>query len=144
VGSWSAPFFFARGTAGFANPAEDFTQARLGGALPAELLVELPIGGDQGRGATDDEGDLVGAVAFLGQEDDAGEGGHIVFNGAQGMVQGPGDLLGFLALEEEADRLDAVRLTGADVLLLAAAGDREAAAAEGGHVADDGAQAAVE
>src|SRR6266851_1851712 len=91
----------------------------------------------------DDKGDLVGAISFLGEEDDAGEGGDVVFDGAEGMVKVAGDFIGLFALEEEAHRLDAVGLTGADVLLLTACGDLDAAAAEGGDVADDGADAAV-
>ena len=112
--------------------------------MAAKLLVELAIGSNQGWGAADDEGDLVGAIAFVGEDDDAGKGCHVVFDGAEGVVQGASDFLGLLALEEEAHGLDAVGLSRADVLLLAAAGDGQAATAESGNVADDGADTAVE
>jgi hypothetical protein len=46
------------------------------------------------------------------------------------VVAGAGDFLGLLALEEEAHGLDPVGLPRAEVLLLAAAGDFEAATAD--------------
>ena len=60
------------------------------------------------------------------------------------MVETAGDLVGLEPLEVEAHGLDAVGLAGADVLLLAAGGDLDLAAAQGLDVADDGADAAVE
>ena len=112
--------------------------------MVAEVLVELPVAGHEGSGAMDDKSDLVRSITLLGEKDDAGESGHVVLDRAQGVVKLAGDLLGLLALEEEAHRLDAVGLAGADVLLLTARGDLQAAAAEGGDVADNGADAAVE
>jgi hypothetical protein len=128
----------------FADAAEEFAEAGLGGRLPAELFVQLPIGGDQGGGAMNDKSDLVSTITFLDEEDDAGEGGHVVLDGAEGMVQLAGDFVGLLALEEQAHGLDAVGLTGTDVLLLTARGDLETAATEGSDIADDGADTAVE
>jgi hypothetical protein len=60
------------------------------------------------------------------------------------MIEPEGDLLRFESLEIEADGLDAVRLSGTDVLLLAAAGHGQSLAAEVLDIADDGAYAAVE
>ena len=60
------------------------------------------------------------------------------------MVESAGNLIGFLALEEEANGLYAMGLSGTDVLLLAARGDLDAATAQDGDVADQGAEAAVE
>jgi hypothetical protein len=128
----------------FADLAEDFAEPGLDGALGAKLLVELVIGRDQSGGPMNDEGYLINAISLLGQEDHPGEGGDVVFNGAQGVVKGFGDFLRFLALKEEADRLDAMGLAWTDVLLLAAGGDLQVASPEGGDIADDGADAAIE
>jgi hypothetical protein len=139
-----APFWAAWRAGFFLDAAEDFAEAGLGGALAAELFVELTIGRDQGGGAMNDKCDLVGSISFVGEEDDAGKGGDVVLDGAEGVVEVAGNLVGLLALEEEADGLHAMSLSGADVLLLAACGNLEAAAAQDGDVADEGAEAAVE
>jgi hypothetical protein len=135
-------------TAGFAgfflDATEDFAKAGSGRGLRTELLMELAIGRDQGGGTMNDKRDLVGSISFVGQEDDPGEGGDVVLDGAEGVIENAGNLVGLLALEEEADGLHAMGLSGADVLLLAACGDLEAAAAQDSDVPDEGAEAAVE
>src|SRR5262249_41850454 len=108
------------------------------------FVMEFPIGGDQGAGAADHEGDLVVGVAAVGEDHDAREGREVVLDGTEGMVEATGDLVGLEALEIEAYSLNAVSLSRADVPLLTAAGDVDAPFAEGLDIADDGADAAVE
>jgi hypothetical protein len=68
---------------------------------------------------------------------------EVALDRVEGMVDGAGDFLGFLALQPMADGLSLVGDGGADVLLLAAGGDDHAAlgfevlnvAADGAHVA---------
>jgi hypothetical protein len=67
----------------------------LGAALALEVGEQLAVSSDQDAGAVNDEGDLIIAVAPAGQEDDAREGGEVVFDGAQGMVETLCDLIRF-------------------------------------------------
>jgi hypothetical protein len=133
LAAWFAGFFL--------DAAEDFAEAGPGGALRTKLFVELTIGRDQGGGPVNDKCDLIGSITFVGEEDDTGEGSDIVLDGAEGVVESTGNLVGLLALEEEADGLHAMGLSGADVLLLAARGDLDAAPAQDGDVADQSAEA---
>ena len=139
----SAPFF-GRRIGGRLDACQDLAEASLRGGLVAELVVEFAIGGDQGAGAADHEGDLVVGVAAVGEEHDASEGREVVLDGAESMVEPAGDLVGLEALQVEANGLNAVGLSGTDVPLLTACGDFDAPFAEFLDVADDGADAAVE
>ena len=139
----SAPLFAAGGP--WARPrARISRQASLRGRLDPVLVVELAVGCDQGAGAAHDEGDLVVAVALVGEENDTCECRDVVLNGTERVIETAGDLVGLEALEVESHGLDAVSLAGADVLLLTAAGDVDAALAKGLDIAHDGADAAVE
>ena len=60
------------------------------------------------------------------------------------MIETACDLVGPQPLEIKADGLDAVSLPGADILLLAAAGDFDTALPEGIDIVHDGADAAIE
>ena len=60
------------------------------------------------------------------------------------MVQTPGDLVGLQSLEIEAQGLNAMGLARSDVLLLAAGGNGDVAAAESLDIANDGTDPAVE
>jgi hypothetical protein len=122
----------------------DLAEASLRAAFAVEVSKQLPVSGDQDAGALDDEGDLVIAVALAGEEDDTGKGGKVVFDRAEGVIEGTSDLVGLGTQEEESDGLGAMGEAGSDVLLLAAGGNLDAGAAEDLDVADEGAQAAVE
>ena len=139
----SAPLFWPPGWPGL-DPRQDLVEASPRGGLGLEFAVELAIGGDQGAGAAHDEGDLVVGVALVDEEHDTCKCRDIVLNGAEGVIEPAGDLVGLEPLEVEAHGLDAVGLAGADVLLLAAGGDFDLAAAQGLDIADDGADPAVE
>src|SRR5215470_7388018 len=60
------------------------------------------------------------------------------------LIEAACDLVGLEPLEVEAHGLDPVRLPGPDVLLLAAGGDLDPAAAQGPDIANDGPDPAVE
>ena len=97
----------------------------------------------EGGGNPDGEGDLQGLKPLTGQEEDAGEVLEVAFDGVEGVVVGSGDFLGLLAFGPVADGLAFVGDGRADVLLLAAGGDDDAArglemldvAANGAHIA---------
>src|SRR5262249_21721251 len=112
--------------------------------LSREFAGELAVGSNEGVGAAHHEGDLVVSVALVGEDDDACKRINIVFNGAEGVIEPAGDLVGFEALKEEAHRLNPVGLGRSDVLLLAAGGDFDLAAAQGSDLADDRADPTVE
>ena len=124
--------------------AQDFRQAAACCRFVTVLVEELAIGCDQWTGPAHDEGDLVVAVALVDQECNTCECGNVVFNGAERMIETACDLVGLQPLEIKADGLDAVGLPGADILLLAAAGDLDTALPEGIDIADDGPDAAIE
>ena len=69
---------------------------------------------------------------------------NIVLNGTERMIETACDLVGLQPLEVEADGLDAVSLPGADILLLAAAGDLDTALPEDIDIAHDGPDTAIE
>src|SRR6266481_6661675 len=141
---WSAPPFFGRRFGGRFDARQDLGEASPRGGLVLEFGVQFPIGGNQGAGAADHEGDLVVGVAAVGEDHDAREGREIVLDGAEGMVETACDLVGLEPLEVEAYGLNAVGLSGADVPLLTAGGDFDPPLEEGLDIADDGADPAVE
>src|SRR5208282_1100326 len=141
---WSAPPFFGRRFGGGFDACQDLGEASPCGGLVSEFMVQFPIGGDEGAGPADDEGDLVVGVASVGEDHDASKGREIVLDGAEGMVETAGDLVGLEPLKVEAYGLNAVGLAGADVLLLTAGGDFDPPLSEGLDIADDGADPAVE
>jgi hypothetical protein len=124
--------------------AQEFAQASLGTGLVAEFLVELPISGHQGWGALQDEGVFLVAIAFMGQGDNTCKCMDIILYCRERVIQAAGDLLGFEALEEQADGLNAMGLSGSHILLLAAGGDDQAASAQGQDIAHHRPETAVE
>ena len=140
---FGAPLFWPRRRP-WSRPRQDLSQASPCGGFGLVFAVELAVGRDQRAGAAHDEGDLVIAVALVGEKDDTCECRDVVLNATDRVIETAGDLIGFEALDVESHGLDAVGLAGADVLLLAAGGDGDVAAAQGLDIADDGAQAAVE
>ena len=120
----SAPLF-GRGLGGRLDPSQDLLEAAPRGGLGLEFAEELAIGGDQGTGAADHEGDLIVAITLGHEERNTCECGDIVLNGTEGMIQPTSDLVGLESLEIETHGLDAVGLARADVLLLTAGGDFE-------------------
>src|SRR5271165_2393967 len=139
----SAPLFCPWRGLGI-DPRQDFSEAALGPGFGLVLAVKLAVGGDQGTRAAHDEGDLVIPVALVGEKNDTCECRDVVFNATDCVIELARDLIGFEALDVESDGLDAVGLAGANVLLLAAGGDGDVAAAQGVDIADDGDEAAVE
>jgi hypothetical protein len=124
--------------------AEDFLEPLPRGAFALEVLEELAIGGDEDAGAAQEKSDLVIFVAFLDEQGDTGKSRNVVFDGGERMIKSGGDLVGFVALEVKANGLDAMGLSGADVLLLSARGDFDVAFAKRLDIANDGADAAIE
>ena len=114
------------------------------GRFAVELRVKLAIGGNQRGGAANDKGDLVIGVPLVGEDNYTCECSYVVLNGAESVIQSASDFVGLEALEVETHSLDPVGLAGADVPLLAAAGDFDLAAAQGLNIAHDGADTAVE
>jgi hypothetical protein len=114
------------------------------GRLAPEVVEELAIGGDQGAGPAHDESNLVVAVALVDEECHTCERVDIVLNGTKGMIEAACDLVGLQPLKVEADCLDSMRLAGANILLLATAGDLNAALPEGVDIANDGPDTAIE
>jgi len=126
------------------SAAEDFLEPLPRGAFALEVLEELAIGGDEDAGAAQEKSDLVIFVAFLHEQSDSGKSRNVVFDGGERMIKSSGDLVGFVALEIETNGLNAMGLSGPDVLLLAARGDFDVALAKCLDIANDGADAAIE
>ena len=139
----SAPPFWPPAGRGL-DPPQDLSQALLGGRFDPVFAVEFAVGRDQRAGAAHDEGDLVIAIALVGEKNDTCECRDVVLNATDCVIEPAGDLVGFEALDVESHGLDAVGLARADVLLLAAGGNGDVAATQGLDIADDGAEAAVE
>jgi hypothetical protein len=117
---------------------------RAGGSFLGELLGQLTIRRHQGTGTADDEGDLVVAVAAVGQQGDTPKGREVVLDGTERMIKATRDLHGLVAFEKKTHGLDAMRLSRPDVLLLTSGGDDESLTAQLLDVADDCPHAAVE
>ena len=115
----SAPFFRCLGLDARPNLSQVPPRRR----LVLELGQEPTIGGDQRGGAAHDEGDLVIAVTLVGQECHMCEHSDVVCYGTKGVVELAGDLIGLQPLEVETRGVDTVSLAGADILLLATAGN---------------------
>ena len=112
--------------------------------LVLEIAVELAIGGDQGGGAAHDEGDLVIGVGLVDEDHDTCKCRDVVLDRAERVVQPPGGLIRLMTQEKEAHCLHAVRLAGANILLLSAAGNFQLTAAQVLDIANDGTNSAVE
>lgn len=92
----------------------------------------------------DDTGNFIVAVAFSRQQNDPGEGVHVVFHGAERMDNAPGYFFIFQALEEKLHGFDPVILPRPHVLLLPAGGKADTTLADGIGIADNRSQAAIE
>ena len=135
-------FFLARG--GLLNASQNLSQALTSTRLGLELSKELAVGSHQGSGAAHHKGDLVIGIALVDKESNTCKCGNVVFNGTEGVIQTARDLIGLESLEIETHGLYAVSLARTDVLLLAARGDFDLAAAQGLDVTHDRTDPAVE
>jgi hypothetical protein len=138
----SAPLF--RGWDGRLNASQDLPEASSRAGFGSEFLKELAISGHERTGPTDDESDRVVGVALVDEEGNTRKRSDVVFDGTECVIQPAGDFVGLKPLEVEPHSLDPVGLAGPDVLLLAAGGDFDLAAAQGLDIAHDGTDPAVE
>src|SRR5262249_49644911 len=141
---WSGPPLSGPALAIARDPRQDFREATPRRLFPLEFDGEFAIAGDQGAGAADHERDFIIDVMFVDKDCYTCKCRDIVLNGAESVIESTGDFVGLMALKVEADGEHAVSLAGADVPLLAAAGNFDLTAPQGLNIADDGAHAAIE